>query len=72
MRPKRSRRRLSDRRSADHQRNALIEFDVTFLLMSGRGSMSYGLGEIETRVCSLQSLLVRRAPDTPRLRKQPL
>jgi hypothetical protein len=44
VRPKRSRRRLSDRRSADHQRSTLIEFDVTFLLMSGRGSMSYGLG----------------------------
>ena len=31
MRPKWSRRRLSKGRSADHQRNTLIEFDVTFL-----------------------------------------
>jgi hypothetical protein len=37
VRPKWSRRRLSDRRSADHQRNTLIEFDVPFLFNERTG-----------------------------------
>ena len=73
MRPKWSRRRLLVRRSADHQRNTLIEFDVPFLLNERTGIYVIRAWPGLRLGCAVSNpLLVRRAPDTPRLRRQPV